>query len=251
MSKTETQSEALELAEFFGGMKKSSHRWYDGVPVHEKAAAELRRLDAENKQLNVALDEWMEKTHWVQDTAQVLELGMHRADVLRARIESLDAENKALRERLEALTAPAEGLAADVEAVLTLLEEHEWAEHCAKTPLGHRLEAAITELHNEIHAAEERGDVADTLLKRATELHEKGFMPWVAAEELALSEIGIEEAAIDELIREGTYRAVDEDFFLTGADEIRSFTRAVLVHQGMLHSGLSFAQAAAKNGGAA
>lgn len=103
MSKTETQSEALELAEFFGGMKKSSHRWYDGVPVHEKAAAELRRLDAENKQLNVALDEWMEKTHWVQDTAQVLELGMHRADVLRARIESLDAENKALREVLQAV----------------------------------------------------------------------------------------------------------------------------------------------------
>jgi hypothetical protein len=51
MSKTKTQSEALELAEFFGSMKKSSHRWYDGVPVHEKAAAELRRLDAENKAL--------------------------------------------------------------------------------------------------------------------------------------------------------------------------------------------------------
>ncbi|WP_047219115.1 hypothetical protein [Delftia lacustris] len=53
MSKTETQSEALELAEFFGSMKKSSHRWYDGVPVHEKAAAELRRLDAENKALRI------------------------------------------------------------------------------------------------------------------------------------------------------------------------------------------------------
>lgn len=103
MSKTKTQSDALELAEFFGSMKKSSHRWYDGVPVHEKAAAELRRLDTENKQLNVALDEWMEKTHWVQDTAQVLELGMHRADVLRARIEALDAENKALVKALEAV----------------------------------------------------------------------------------------------------------------------------------------------------
>jgi hypothetical protein len=56
MSKTETQSEALELAEFFGSMKKSSHRWYDGVPVHEKAAAELRRLDAENKALREKLE---------------------------------------------------------------------------------------------------------------------------------------------------------------------------------------------------
>ena len=61
---------------------------------------------------------------------------------------------KAVRE-VSAPAAPAEGLAADVEAVLTLLEEHEWAEHCTKTPLGQRLEAAITELHNEIHAAEE------------------------------------------------------------------------------------------------
>jgi hypothetical protein len=56
MSKTETQSDALELAEFFGSMKKSSHRWYDGVPVHEKAAAELRRLDAENKALRERLE---------------------------------------------------------------------------------------------------------------------------------------------------------------------------------------------------
>lgn len=55
----------------------------------------------------------------------------------------------------QAPAAPSDGLAADVEAVLTLLEEHEWAEHCTKTPLGQRLEAAITELHNEIHAAED------------------------------------------------------------------------------------------------
>lgn len=174
-----------------------------------------------------------------------------------AALRRLDAENKALRERLDAVPAsPAEGLAADVEAVLTLLEEHEWAEHCTKTPLGQRLEAAITEMHNEIHAAKEHNDVADTLLKRATELHEKGFMPWVAAEELALSEIGIEEAAIDELIGECTQRAFDDDFFLTGVDEVRAFMRAALVHQGMLHSGLSFAQAeapqaAAKTGDAA
>lgn len=35
----------------------------------------------------VALDEWTEKTEWVQETAQVHELGRHRADVLRSRIE--------------------------------------------------------------------------------------------------------------------------------------------------------------------
>lgn len=50
MSK-EQQPEALRLAEFFESMKKSSHRWYDGQPVHEKAASELRRLHAENEAL--------------------------------------------------------------------------------------------------------------------------------------------------------------------------------------------------------
>lgn len=95
MSKTETQSEALRLAEM---LEKGPRRQGD-----VRIAAVLRGLDTENKQLNVVLDEWMEKTHWVQETAQALELGMHRADVLRARIEALDAENKALIKALEAV----------------------------------------------------------------------------------------------------------------------------------------------------
>lgn len=71
---------------------------------------------------------------------------------------ALAAWNYANERALHAMAAnpaPADDLAADVEAVLGLLEEHEWAEHCTKTPLGQRLEAAITELHNEIHAAED------------------------------------------------------------------------------------------------
>ena len=32
---------------------------------------------------------WQDKTEWVQETAQPKELGMHRADVLRQRIENL------------------------------------------------------------------------------------------------------------------------------------------------------------------
>ena len=34
--------------------------------------------------------EWSEKTDWIQETAK--ELGMHRADVLRKRIEDLEKE---------------------------------------------------------------------------------------------------------------------------------------------------------------
>lgn len=42
--KTEAQSEALRLAQFFESLTESSHRWWDGVPVHEKAATVLRAL---------------------------------------------------------------------------------------------------------------------------------------------------------------------------------------------------------------
>lgn len=89
-----TQNEALRLADC---LERDIRLEWMEIDHNTAAAAELRRLHEENKQLNVALDEWMEKTHWVQDTAQVLERGMHRADVLSARVEALDAENKALR----------------------------------------------------------------------------------------------------------------------------------------------------------
>lgn len=36
-----------------------------------------------------ALDEWFEKTDWVQETAHFSELGVHRADALKARIKAL------------------------------------------------------------------------------------------------------------------------------------------------------------------
>lgn len=39
-----------------------------------------------------AYDEWIEKTEWVQKTVQPHELGFHRADILRMRIEALEAE---------------------------------------------------------------------------------------------------------------------------------------------------------------
>jgi hypothetical protein len=45
------------------------------------------------EKLNSALHEWHNKTDWVQETAQPMELGMHKADVLKQRIDNL---NKAL-----------------------------------------------------------------------------------------------------------------------------------------------------------
>lgn len=40
---------------------------------------------------------WQDKTEWVQETAQPHELGMHRADVLRQRIEQLKAQQPAVK----------------------------------------------------------------------------------------------------------------------------------------------------------
>ncbi|MBN9323683.1 MAG: hypothetical protein J0H24_17185 [Delftia acidovorans] len=130
MSKTETQSVALRLADALedGSYLLSQER--------NTTAAELRRLDARVTSLEFAFNEWHDKTDWVQETAQALELGMHRADVLRARIEALDAENKALRglaatcyaglgaecnlpeNWLDALNAAANGQAFDTEGLL-------------------------------------------------------------------------------------------------------------------------------------
>ena len=44
---------------------------------------------------------WQRKTEWVQETAQPHELGMHRADVLRQRIEQLKTQRDELLEALK------------------------------------------------------------------------------------------------------------------------------------------------------
>jgi hypothetical protein len=58
-----------------------------------KGKCDVCDLQAEVDMLKGALKEWSDKTEWVQETAQPLELGMHRADVLKQRIDNL---NKAL-----------------------------------------------------------------------------------------------------------------------------------------------------------
>ena len=71
------------------------------VPVGTPAA--VLALIIENERLaehDSLLSVWMEKTEWVQATAQGQEFGAHRADVLRSRINQLKAENEALRKGL-------------------------------------------------------------------------------------------------------------------------------------------------------
>lgn len=107
------------IASYFG--HPSERDWEDGD--HALALASLEDYDqwlrlqkvvanpatvlaliAENEELlrfKEAFNEWHSKTEWVQQTAEPQELGMHRADVLRKRIDQLKAENERLREDLQ------------------------------------------------------------------------------------------------------------------------------------------------------
>jgi len=93
---TDKQPEALRLAEFIENDIPPFSEW-----VLVAVASKLRTQHAEIERLTrieVAWDEWQAKTEWVQASAQPKELGMHRADVLRSRIERKDALEAAMRE---------------------------------------------------------------------------------------------------------------------------------------------------------
>lgn len=62
-----------------------------------KFIIEQQKAILELEQYRKAWYEWSEKTDWVQETAKPKELGMHRADILRQRIEELEKEIKRLK----------------------------------------------------------------------------------------------------------------------------------------------------------
>jgi hypothetical protein len=59
--------------------------------------AEIERLQG----FEAAYKEFSDKTDWVQETAHWSELGMHRADVLRKRVDAFKAENETLHKDAE------------------------------------------------------------------------------------------------------------------------------------------------------
>lgn len=82
---TDKQPEALRLAELLESIGDL------------EAADELRRLH----QVDVAHGWWLDKTEWVQESSEGDDLGRHRADVMKQRIDRLRYENEALRAALE------------------------------------------------------------------------------------------------------------------------------------------------------
>lgn len=64
----------------------------DIVMATDEKEAVLRARIQELERYKKAWEEWQEKTDWVQATSRPKELGMHRADVLKLRIQELESE---------------------------------------------------------------------------------------------------------------------------------------------------------------
>jgi hypothetical protein len=85
--------EALNLAlEALEYMDVTAERYVD-KQIPEKAITAIKEALAESEpNYKKALEVWLDKTEWVQETVKPHELGMHRADVLKQRIEEALAQ---------------------------------------------------------------------------------------------------------------------------------------------------------------
>lgn len=87
-----SNGQIARVADLFADLVVSQH-----TAELEREAALMR---ARMERLEAANQAWSDKTDWVQKTSQWYELGMHRADVLRTRIEHLEAERTTLVEAI-------------------------------------------------------------------------------------------------------------------------------------------------------
>lgn len=90
-----------------------------------------------------ALEEWLRKTQWVQETATCKELGLHRADVLKARLqaaleglEDLRIERDRLLEENSKLRKDAERWRCAIGASWVLLVGEEGTKWIVQLPKG-------------------------------------------------------------------------------------------------------------------
>ncbi len=84
MNKDEALRLALEALEY---MNVTTERYVD-KQIPEKAITAIKEALAQTEpNYKKALEVWLDKTEWVQETVKPHELGMHRADVLKQRIE--------------------------------------------------------------------------------------------------------------------------------------------------------------------
>jgi pyruvate/2-oxoacid:ferredoxin oxidoreductase beta subunit len=83
-----TKDEALKLA--LEAMEYAGPSWIDArQPAITAIKEALAQVEPNYKK---ALEVWLDKTEWVQETVKPHELGMHRADVLKQRVEATLAQ---------------------------------------------------------------------------------------------------------------------------------------------------------------
>jgi hypothetical protein len=89
------KDEALRLAlEALEYMDVTAERYVD-KQIPEKAITAIKEALAQPEpNYKKALEVWLDKTEWVQETVKPHELGMHRADVLKQRIQEALAQPK-------------------------------------------------------------------------------------------------------------------------------------------------------------
>lgn len=133
-------------------------RYGEGCEVEVVTASDYAAIEAECerlRQFEIAYNDWQAKTDWVQESAKSHELGRHRADVLRARIDALAAELAAIKgQELRADPVKAQLLEA-LEASNTLLRIKRHA--CGNTEVCRVLDTHITRNSAAIAAARKEG----------------------------------------------------------------------------------------------
>ena len=94
------QTKALWLADQIERYNSGVHS-QSIVEDYCESAAELRRLN----NVDQCLSEWLDKTQWVQTSAQSHELGMHRADVISQRFAEITKQRDELLVALKEISA--------------------------------------------------------------------------------------------------------------------------------------------------
>jgi len=89
---TDKQPEALRLAD-----ELESCGCLADEAIYDNAAAELRRLH----RVDVSHGWWLDKTEWVQESSEASDLGKHRADVIKQRLDSMTAQRDELLQALK------------------------------------------------------------------------------------------------------------------------------------------------------
>jgi hypothetical protein len=79
-----TKDEALRLA--LEALEYEAQKGNDNAYQSEREAIKAALEAKDEPNYKKALEAWLDKTEWVQETVKPHELGMHRADVLKQRI---------------------------------------------------------------------------------------------------------------------------------------------------------------------